>query len=95
MPSVALCICTGWHRRGCGKHVPGQYSYAGLSMRLQIGEAEPELTFVKASSFEPHTMESIYFGKIPQAKWASVSHTLYPVGRMGRPTKTKSPMAWT
>lgn len=64
-------------------------------MRLQIGEAEPELTVVKASSFEPHTMKSIHFGKIPQAKWASVSHTLYPVGHMGKPTKTKSPMAWT
>lgn len=36
MPSVALCIYAGWHWRGCGKHMPRQYSYARKSEKYII-----------------------------------------------------------
>lgn len=58
----------------------GALTCRGLWMILRCGEAEPASTFVKASSFEPHTMRSINFGKIPKAKSASFFHTLHPIG---------------
>lgn len=49
-------------------------------MILRYGEAEPASTFVKASSFEPHTMRSINFGNSKSKISLFFFHTLHPIG---------------